>query len=442
MTIMITGATGELGRATSRVLRRLGARDVVLGARRPESLEGDQAVRRVDYDEPSTMRAGFAGVSTLMLISSSADQHRRTAQHARAIEAAVAAGVRRVVYTSLVGADQSNGNPMLDVHAATERALRDSGLDWVILRNGIYMDFVPDFIGDIESRRVVAHPAGREPVAWITRNDIAEFSARVLLDAQLRRDVVNVVGSRALSLPNVVARVSVLSGRRLRYVEPTPEAYRSALHAAGVDAAVAEAFELISRAIRQGAAAVEGSEFERRVGRPAESVHTFLRRTYAGHDMADAFEPTLVQAPAAHAELLRDLAMESFADDFRRYGAKPPGVDSRAYHAGKISLGRYHEILVEGRVVGAIIVTPQGGDAAELELFFIVPAYQNRSIGAKALRLMEQRYAHVRQWRLVTPSADTRNHHFYEKQGYVRIATQQPDPADPFTVFRYEKCSA
>ncbi|MEM7609712.1 MAG: NAD(P)H-binding protein, partial [Myxococcota bacterium] len=136
MTHLVTGATGALGQAILDELRERGA-TAAFGARDPSKLTGDVDARRVDYDDPASMRAAFTGVDTLLLISSNAANEARRRQHAAAIDAAREAGVARIVYTSFVGAAAPGDNPLLEVHHDAERRLRESGVPWVAWRNGL-----------------------------------------------------------------------------------------------------------------------------------------------------------------------------------------------------------------------------------------------------------------------------------------------------------------
>lgn len=276
---LMTASTGALGQAVLDALRARGASGlVVAGARQPERVPAPLTARWVDYDRPESLRAAFRGVRTLLLISSSAPLRERSRQHRAVLEAAGDCGVERVVYTSLIGADRAAGNPLLEANAETERALRASGMPWVILRNGLYLDLLPAFLG--EGRDAVAHPAGDAPVAWITRRDIAAFIADVLLDRSVVGEVLPVVGPRALSLETCVRQLSEVLGRPLRYQPPAEGRYRRALEEQGIDTATAEVFDAICRAMRDGVVGVEDAAFETRLGRAPESVEAFLARTY------------------------------------------------------------------------------------------------------------------------------------------------------------------
>ena len=280
MTILVTAASGALGQAIAEELRAHGAR-AVLGAREPAKLGDRFETRRVDYDDPSSLRDAFADVRTLLVISSNAPNEARLRQHAAAIDAAREAGVGRIVYTSFVGAQTPGDNPLLEVHHDAERRLRESGVPWVALRNGLYLDSLPALLGPFRETGVVAHPAGDAPASWITRRDIAAFTVDVLLDETTQNVALNLVTEEARSFSSAIDAVSQKTGVAIEYREPSDDEYRGMLRRAGFDEGTVAIFVQVCRAMREGALGVDESSFHARLGRPAESVDAFLDRVLA-----------------------------------------------------------------------------------------------------------------------------------------------------------------
>ncbi|MDQ2688653.1 MAG: NAD(P)H-binding protein, partial [Chloroflexota bacterium] len=142
--IVVTGASGQLGGLIAReLLGRVESDRLRLVTRDPGRLGDIPAavdVARADFDDPAGLPAAFAGGSTLLLVSTDTITDR-AAQHVRAIDAAREAGIRRVVYTSMTSPGVDNPALIADSHRATEEHLRDSGIDWTILRCGFYADF-------------------------------------------------------------------------------------------------------------------------------------------------------------------------------------------------------------------------------------------------------------------------------------------------------------
>ncbi|MEV5611540.1 NAD(P)H-binding protein [Streptomyces sp. NPDC052225] len=174
--LLVTGASGELG---TLIAQRLAGRDDVLfGTRAPADAEG---LRRIDFDDPASLTAGFDGVTTLLLISAGyGEDDAVIARHDAAITAAEKAGVRHVVYTSLSG-DGDHLTYAL-AHRWTERRLRESTLpSWTVLRNGLYAELL-SFLAAPDADGVISAPLGTGRLAAVARADLAEVAARVALD--------------------------------------------------------------------------------------------------------------------------------------------------------------------------------------------------------------------------------------------------------------------
>jgi uncharacterized protein YbjT (DUF2867 family) len=189
--IAVTGATGALGR---RVLERLSAADdvplrlVVRDASRAPAVPGAQVVENPGgYADPAGFRAALDGVDTLYLVSA-AEAEDRLQQHVAAVDAAVAAGVQRIVYTSFLGAKDDATFTLVRQHAATEDRIRQSEVRATFLRHSMYADFVPFFATREDGRAVIAAPAGDGRTSFVSRDDLADVGAAVLLDDSGRFD--------------------------------------------------------------------------------------------------------------------------------------------------------------------------------------------------------------------------------------------------------------
>jgi uncharacterized protein YbjT (DUF2867 family) len=224
--IAVTGSTGQLGR---RVAERLAVRGipqrlVVRDPRRAPVLAGARTVVASGYDDTTGMRSALDGVDTLFLVSAS-KHPRRVGLHIAAVDAAVAAGVTRIVYTSFLGAAPEATFTFARDHFHTEEHIRASGVGHVFLRNSIYLDFVPNFVGE---DGVIRGPAGDGRVAPVARNDVADVAAVVLTDPGHDAETLDLTGPRAMTLALAADLLSVASGRQIRYhAETLEEAYRS-----------------------------------------------------------------------------------------------------------------------------------------------------------------------------------------------------------------------
>lgn len=225
--IVITGATGALNGATvHHLLERTPARDLVVVARDVAKArrfaELGIGVRQGDYAEPATLPAAFAGADQLLLVSSSDPGADAVALHRAAIEAAVTAGVGRILYTSHQGAAPATPfGPGRD-HAATEGLLADSGIPWTSLRNGFYAHSLSWLLGPWRETGVLEVPADG-PVSWTAREDAAEAAAMILLSDGAHDGPVTLTASAAPTFEEVAAIASEVSGRRVERELVDPE---------------------------------------------------------------------------------------------------------------------------------------------------------------------------------------------------------------------------
>ncbi len=222
--IAVTGATGQLGRRVVRHLAHAGARQrlVVRDPARAPYADGIE-VAGASFEDEAAMQAAFAGVRTLFLISGHEDPHRLEL-HKAAVRAAVSAGVERVVYTSFMGAAPQATFTFARDHAHTERAIVDAGLQLTALRNSLYADVAPLFVG---ADGVLRAPAGNGRVAWVAREDVARLAAIVLLDPAHAGQVYDVSGPMSIDLYETVRLLAEVTGRDLRYHPETLEEARA-----------------------------------------------------------------------------------------------------------------------------------------------------------------------------------------------------------------------
>jgi len=228
--VAVTGATGGLGGRVARRLagRGVGQRLIVRDAARAPELNGAEAVVAT-YGDTEAMRRALDGVATLLLVSASEDRERVNL-HTSAVDAAVAAGVERVVYTSFYGAAPDCTFTFGRDHWHTEEALKASGLRSTFLRDNLYIDFLPLLAG---ADGVIRGPAGDGRVAAVARDDIADAAVAVLLGDggdPARHDGrgYDMTGPEALTLAEIAEELSRVAGRPISYQEETvEEAYAS-----------------------------------------------------------------------------------------------------------------------------------------------------------------------------------------------------------------------
>ena len=280
--IVITGATGALnGATTEHLLERVPAHELAVVARDVTRAQrfADRGieVRHGDYAEPASLPAAFAGADQLLMVSSSDPSADAVALHRNAVEAAVTAGVGRVVYTSHQGA--AAGNPFAPGrdHAATEQLLAGSGLAWTSLRNGFYRHTVPWLLGPWRESGRFAVPLDG-PVSWTAREDAAEAAAVLLTSDDPREGPVTLTAASAPTFEEIAAIASELAGRSVEREVVGAEAWVAAAVAAGQPEPVAR----FSLGIFQGAAGgfFAGTDpcLAELLGREPRSVRDLLAR--------------------------------------------------------------------------------------------------------------------------------------------------------------------
>jgi NAD(P)H dehydrogenase (quinone) len=273
--IAVTGATGQLGGRIARRLAAQGApqRLVVRDAARAPELPGAE-VAVAAYGDEAAMRAALDGVSTLMLVSAS-EVPDRVALHRTAVEAALAAGVRRIIYTSFVGAAPEATFTFARHHWYAEEHLRSTGVAHTILRDNLYLDYFPLMVWE---DGVIRGPGGDGRAAPVARDDIADAAVGVLLHRGDDHDgrTYDLTGPRAMTLHEVADELTRVTGREVRYRDETvEEAYASRARFGAPDWEV-EGWVTTYVAMARGEMEVVTDHVERLAGHPPMSLGEYL----------------------------------------------------------------------------------------------------------------------------------------------------------------------
>lgn len=280
MTILVTGATGQLGRLVIDELlaRQVPAAEIIAAGRNRETLAGyaDRGLRtaEIDYSDPAGLAAAVADVDTVLLISGS-EVGQRVAQHGNVIQAAATAGVSRLVYTSAPKADDTV-LILAPEHAATEALLRDSGVPFTILRNNWYTENYLDKARQGAATGEIFGNAGRGRVASATRQDYAEATAVVLTTEGHLGRVYELSGDVAWTFDDFAVAVGELAGRTVTYRSVTPEEHTQLLLGAGLDAGTAGFLVALDSNIEAGTLAGTSGELQALIGRPTTSLASGL----------------------------------------------------------------------------------------------------------------------------------------------------------------------
>jgi uncharacterized protein YbjT (DUF2867 family) len=272
----VTGATGKVG---GRIAARLAARGaaqrlIVRDPARAPRHDGAEVARIAGYHAEDDLRAAFAGLATLMLIPATESVDREQ-QHDTAVDAAVAAGVGRIVYTGFVGAAPDAIFTLARHHWATEQRIRESGVRFTILRMNLYVDVFPEFVS---ADGVIAGPAGDGRVGAVTRDDLAEVAAVVLSEEGHAGAVYDVTGPEALSLGEMAETMARASGKPIVYRDETLAEARASRAHYGAEDWQLEAWISTYTGIAAGEADVVSDTVERLTGHRPASLADYLAR--------------------------------------------------------------------------------------------------------------------------------------------------------------------
>jgi NAD(P)H dehydrogenase (quinone) len=264
MSIAITGATGQLGRLAIAALKDRGASPIALA--RDPAKAADLGVEARAFDYTSADPAILKGIDTLVLISSS-DFNDRAGQHRKVIAAAKAAGVKRLIYTSILKGDAS---PMILAadHIATEAAIRDSGIPATILRNGWYTENYTGALGAAVQHGAIIGAAGQGRVTSAARKDYAEAIAVTALDDSHANKIYELAGDTAHSGADFAAAVAKAAGKPVAYVPMSQGDYATALIGFGLPEGFARILADSDARAGDGALFDDSRTLSRLIGRP------------------------------------------------------------------------------------------------------------------------------------------------------------------------------
>lgn len=280
MSLGITGASGHLGSGILRYcLERVPARELVAITRHPAKLESVAAsgveVREGDFDKPG-LEAAFRGVDRLLIIpGSELMPDVRPRQHRAAVAAAVAAGVRHLIYISSVGVRPGPPDGILETHWATEQAVIHSGLPWTLVRMNIYADFLENNVKRALTTGVYTAPAGA-PYAYVVRDDLAAAAAAVLTTPGQEGLTYHATGPVSVTHAEVAAAVSTAAGKPVQYSPLSLEQWQAGLVAANLPPMLVEVLMRSQHAGSEGAFDLVTGDIARLTGRRARSVIDFV----------------------------------------------------------------------------------------------------------------------------------------------------------------------
>ncbi|MDE8589328.1 SDR family oxidoreductase [Arthrobacter sp. NQ4] len=285
MSIVVTGATGQLGRHVLEALLERGvpAGEIVAAGRSVEKLADFAArgvhVKAMDYADAGSAAAALKGAKRVLLISGS-EVGQRVDQHRTVIEAARAEGVELLAYTSIANAD-TTAMLLADEHKATEALLRQSGVPFVLLRNGWYLENYTEQLPGTLAQGAVAGSAGDGKVSGASRADYAHAAAAVLVADDQAGKVYELGGDDAFSMADLASEISAATGKSISYNNLPAGEYAGLLASVGVPEAFAEILADSDLGIARGDLLVSTGDLRRLIGRPTTSLGQAVRAAAA-----------------------------------------------------------------------------------------------------------------------------------------------------------------
>jgi NAD(P)H dehydrogenase (quinone) len=283
--ILITGATGQLGSAViQHLLTKIPASQIAAFVRDAGKAAGLQekgvSIRVGTYDDTAALDNAMQGIEKVLLISGG-DADNALQQHQNAVDAAKKAGVKGIAYTGRSLKDPSTlVNKLMNRHFQTEDYIKESGLNYALFRNILYMDVLPLFVGKQVFDTGIHLPAGDGKVSFALRGEMGEAMAKVLLDSDCDNQTYNFTGSETYSFEDVANALSELSGKEVKYSAVTPAEFEAQMKGRGIpDFMVPRMIGFITD-IKNGQETTLSPDLENKLGRKPVSLKEGLKTLF------------------------------------------------------------------------------------------------------------------------------------------------------------------
>lgn len=278
MNIGITGATGQLGRLVIRELQNKASGDSLIALVRSPQKAADMKVeaRGFDYAKSQNLAGALNGIDKLLLISGS-EIGKRAEQHINVIEAAKKAGIKLIVYTSLLHADSSTIS-IAGEHVETENALKKSGIPYIILRNGWYTENYTASVGGVVSGGVLYGSSGNGKISSASREDFALAAAAVLSSEGHENKTYELAGDEAYTMSDYAKTISEKSGKTIEYRNIPVNEFADALKNAGLPEGVAQFLAGTHVSTEKGDLFDDGHQLSKLIGRPTTSLEKSVEK--------------------------------------------------------------------------------------------------------------------------------------------------------------------
>jgi NAD(P)H dehydrogenase (quinone) len=298
--ILVTGAAGQFGgKAIDHLLKkgiepsRISA--LVRNEGNSKALqEKGIGVRVGDYTHYDSLVKAFNGIDKLLLVSSNdrQDIENRTAHHMNVIKAAKEANVNHIVYTSFVrkpNFENSAISAFQNSHVKSEAFLMNSGIDFTILQNGIYLEMIPVFLGEkVAEKGSIVFPAGNGKGSYVLREELAEAAAHVLSTDGHQNKLYQLTNTASVSFDDIAEELSIVTGKKVSYQSPPVEEFESTLKSLGVPDQYIGMFSMWAVALSQNTMDADDLTLERFLGRKPTTMKQFINQVYAKVDAETA----------------------------------------------------------------------------------------------------------------------------------------------------------
>ncbi|RCW42261.1 SDR family oxidoreductase [Paenibacillus prosopidis] len=281
-TLLVTGASGNLGRLAVEWLLRHYNGPIIATTRNPEKLSElsgrGVTVRKADFDKPETLEEAFAGAQRLLLVSTDAIavSGLRMKQHTDAVQASVKAGVKHIVYTSIPNPEPGSACLIAGDHYATEEMIKNSGLSYTILRNNLYADNLLPSLPQAVATGHYATAAGDGKTAYVTRQDCANTAAAALASSSTDKQIVDVTGAEALSGSDIAQIASEITGKSIQFVSLEAAQLVGIYESVGIPNGFAQVLVSFDTASSKGEYSQTSQTVQQLTGSAPASVKQFL----------------------------------------------------------------------------------------------------------------------------------------------------------------------
>ena len=286
--ILVTGATGNFGKKTIELLLEKGIAATNISALVRDDVKATDlkdkgiTIKTGDYDNYESLLAAFQGIDKLLLVSGT-DLENRSKQQLNVVKAAKESGVKHIIYTSFERINETETSPIAFLaksHIDTDNAIKASGMNYTILRNNLYLDVLPMFLGEQVLESGIYFPAGEGQAAYVSRNDLAEVAANVLTSEGHENKEYKMNNIENYSMKKIAETLSEITNKTVSYFSPTSEEYKETLKNAGVPNEYIDMFIGFAEAIKQGEFTIETTDLEKLLGRKPTSLSDFLKQVY------------------------------------------------------------------------------------------------------------------------------------------------------------------